>query len=167
MTLQQTIEEIFNRWSWADNADELVSHVASGQYEDPFPVIAGYLFHDNRNFQGYAFEIMMRIDPERSMDYAGTLLHDESWHFAVCHLIARCGGTKQVQPQVIDILLRSPSTGTRVMAAHALGRIGDANAVPALQYAQEYDHDRDSGGWRVSIAATEAIEKIQGALHTR
>ena len=49
------------------------------------------------------------------------------------------------------------------MAALALGRIGDKNAIPVLQHAGKHDHEVDSGGWSVSTIAPRVIVKIQNA----
>ena len=59
-----------------------------------------------------------------------------------------------------DILRHDPEVSVRLIAADALGKLGDKRALPALQWAQEHDDGEDFEGRSVKVAVVKAIEEI-------
>lgn len=77
-----------------------------------------------------------------------------------CSLLARTKST-QLLDRLMDVLAADPSADVRVIAAYALGWIGDVRALSALNKAFKKDHEQDSEGVTVSDEAQEAIKKIR------
>ena len=70
-------------------------------------------------------------------------------------------GDKRLVPRFIE-LLGHEDESVRRFAAHALGRLGDPRALPALERPADTDpHQYENGVYGVRKAAAEAIEKIQ------
>ena len=70
-------------------------------------------------------------------------------------------GDRRLTPRLVELLGHKDEV-IRRFAAHALGRIGDSQALPALEHLAENDpHQYENGVYGVREAAREAIERIR------
>jgi HEAT repeat protein len=108
-----------------------------------------------------AAEALVRIEAQTGVDLVIPLLSDFDssvrWH--TCGLLHDFGDERAVKP-LIKVLLEDSEGDVRLAAAYALEKIGDATALPALQWAQQYDQGADYEGRLVSEVAAEAIRGI-------
>ena len=87
--------------------------------------------------------IMVRIDTAEKLGSVGSGMSDTSQR-------------QRIVKALIHSLREDGQFGVRIAAAAALGAIGDASAIPALQEAAERD-----GNWRVEKSASAAMRRIQ------
>ena len=131
---------------------------------EPAPVIGvltGLLDSPNPDLRCDAAEALLRLDPEQTIDLVLPLLNDPistvRWYTG--GLLHDFGDSRAIPPLLN--LLDDPDADVRHVAAYALGAIGHPSALPALCRAAQLDHATDQLGYRVSDAATEAIQNIQ------
>ncbi|MBI5953416.1 MAG: HEAT repeat domain-containing protein [Chloroflexi bacterium] len=77
----------------------------------------------------------------------------------VCGILGNCGD-KTATEGLIDRLRNDKDANVRVVAAHALGRMGDTRALPDLAWSRDHDFSLDKDGWSVSTIAEKAIKEI-------
>ncbi|KAB2903000.1 MAG: HEAT repeat domain-containing protein [Anaerolineae bacterium] len=87
-------------------------------------------------------------------------VNDADKRFRVVRLLGEYG-TEQVVPTLVKMLKEEPEPGIRLMVAITLGAIGDKQAIPALQWSAEHDHDVDHEGVPVSYEAKQAIKRLE------
>ena len=111
-----------------------------------------------------AAESLLRIDSNQTIDLVLPLLADleSTVRWATCGLLHDFGD-QRVIPWLVPVLLNDPAADVRLMAAYALGEIGDHSTLPSLRQASQSDDGEDYEGRRVRDAATEAIENILAA----
>jgi HEAT repeat protein len=82
-----------------------------------------------------------------------------------CGLLSTCDDQEATVP-LMDVMRNDPKASTRMLAAFALGKVGDRRAITALQWVEQHDSGTDWEGRHVSDAATDAIREIL-ARHPR
>jgi HEAT repeat protein len=109
-----------------------------------------------------AAEALMWIDPKQGTEIVLSLLSDldATVRWNACGLLYDFGDHRAT-PRLVEVLRDDAESDVRLIAAHALGRVGDLSAVPFLRHAARVDTGQDYEGRRVSEAAQEAIESIQ------
>ncbi len=112
-----------------------------------------------------AAEALLRIDSAKALDLVIPLLTDsiESVRWNVCGLLHDFANWQAVPP-LVRVLLHDPAGCVRMMAAWALGGIGDTLAIPALQEAVDSDPGTDHEGRSVRDTAMQAIQDIEGRV---
>lgn len=105
--------------------------------------------------------ILYRLDHERAFSFLARCLKDpdadvRNW---VVQLLGSYG--EKITPLLIPLLQSDPSPDVRCCAAGMLGYFGTPDALPALRYAAEHDHERDFDGDPVSSIAKHAIKQIK------
>ena len=104
---------------------------------------------------------MAKLDARKFQTELINSLTDEDpivrWY--VSGLLRDFGDTRAV-PALLR-LVGDPDPGVRVIAVHALGRIGNQACTPVLQMALTHDIVEDAQGRTVRKAAQEAIDEIQ------
>lgn len=78
----------------------------------------------------------------------------------ICGLLGNCRD-KVALDILIERLQSDVSADVRVVAAYALGKIGDRKALPILIWAKDYDLSIDFEGVVVSQQANRAIDEIE------
>ncbi len=78
----------------------------------------------------------------------------------ICGLLGNCGDKKAVDA-LIDRLRNDISADVRVVAAYALGKIGDPKAEADLRWAKDHDLAVDFQGWSVSDQSIKALDEIE------
>jgi HEAT repeat protein len=105
--------------------------------------------------------LLAEYSPKTTVPYLLDLIDSEnaSMRRMCCGYLSRAR-EKSTVPLLVELLENDPSPDVREMAAFALGKIGDPQAIPHLRRAQKTDHARDSEGGLVSESAKRAIERI-------
>jgi HEAT repeat protein len=120
------------------------------------------LGHADPEIRSDAAEALMRIDAKQGTTAVLQLLSDTNpdvrWY--TCGVLYDFGD-ERATPRLVKVLLEDPEGYVRLIAAHALGNVGDLSAVPSLSHAAQFDTGKDYEGRRVSEAAKEAIESIE------
>jgi HEAT repeat protein len=110
-----------------------------------------------------AAEALVRIDPKCALDVILPLLNDPvssvRWH--ICGLLHDFGD-ERASAHLVKVLLEDPEGDVRLLAAAALGNVGNHTVIPALRQAQQFDDGIDYEGRRVRDMAAEAIDSILG-----
>jgi len=73
----------------------------------------------------------------------------------------------RVIPALCQVLASDKDSDVRFIAAQSLGKVGDASAIPALEYAADHDIGTDYEGRPISDEAGKAIELIRTRLGQR
>ena len=104
-----------------------------------------------------AAKAIVTLDPHRAVPVLLPLLDDadESVRLSICDLFRTMHDARTVEPLVAH-LQTDPSADVRMIAASALGNIGDVRALPALYWATDHDPGRDYRGCPVRTAAATA-----------
>ncbi len=108
-----------------------------------------------------ASEALLLIDADQAIDRIPPLVTDpvSAVRWNTCGLLHDFGDRRAI-PMLVQVLLGDPEGDVRLMAAYALGEIGDHTAVSALRQASQSDDGTDHEGRRVRDAAAEAAERI-------
>lgn len=77
----------------------------------------------------------------------------------ICGILSTYGD-ERVMEDLVHVLENDPAPDVRMLAAFALGRIGDERAIPVLIKARDNDLGVDFEGRSLSDAATDAFETI-------
>lgn len=85
---------------------------------------------------------------------------DAALRLHICGLLGNCEGKIAVEG-LVDRLRKDEDANVRVMAAQALGRVGDIRATSYLIWSRDYDFSLDKDGWSVSVIAAKAIVEIE------
>lgn len=128
----------------------------------------GELFaHENQDTVCDAARITMMLDSKQGTKAVVSLMKHPSGtvRWCACSLFhdyaSACDlGDGVVLKELVNALLADQKDNVRLMAADALGNIGDLAALPALQHAAENDKGEDWEGRTVADAARRAIERI-------
>jgi HEAT repeat protein len=145
----------------AEREDALVKLLAFNTEELVEVLSAILLSNQGPDIQGYAADALVRVDPRRGRRLIIPLLKspDPTLRWLVCGLLSNHGDEEAVAP-LVSVLCADPEADVRLTAAFALGKIGDPQALSALQWVQQYDDGTDFEGRRVSDAAAQAITEI-------
>jgi HEAT repeat protein len=119
------------------------------------------LGHPNDKLRYYASDMLLELEPGASLEALLPLLqdHDKHLRYNLCTKLCYFGNSRAVDA-LIHVLNKDQSSDVRLMAAVALGRIGDPRAVLALQQAVTDDFECDFQGEPISYAAARAIQNI-------
>ncbi len=129
---------------------------------EPLLALLDQLLDDeDENIRTDAAVILATVDFDRSLDrFLGFLrTPDAAMRWMVCGLLSRHGDERAMEP-LIQVLLSDDWPDTRMLAAFALGKIGDRRALEALRYAKQHDQGVDYENRTVRDAASEAISAI-------
>jgi HEAT repeat protein len=77
----------------------------------------------------------------------------------ICYRLRELPDLRSIQP-LISVLQNDVSGTNRFWAADALGAIGSLKAIPALEYARDFDAGTDDEGRPISLPARRAIAEI-------
>lgn len=143
------------------NVRKVIAELQTGDYGDPFPVLATYLNHPNEQVQTRVARIMMELNSERASEYMLALLDHEDWRFEICYLVARYGGAVELVEPIGKLLSTSDDADTRYMAVVALKVMGDKRSIPMLVNVIQSDKGFDHDGNSISDMAREAILYIE------
>jgi HEAT repeat protein len=128
---------------------------------DTLSSILSHQGHHNPEIRYRAAEVLVKVDPERGrrliLPYLGS--PDSVLRWLVCGLLSNHGDETATMP-LVSVLRDDPEPRVRMLAAFALGKVGDERAIPALEWAREHDDGTDWEGRRVSDSAADAIEEI-------
>jgi HEAT repeat protein len=104
---------------------------------------------------------MMQVDNQRAIPLLLPLLNDSDieMRFHLCGLLSVYGSNREVEALVP--ILHDPEPDVRHIAAFALGKIGDENALPALEWVVANDKGTDYEGRPIHVMASEAIQAIK------
>jgi HEAT repeat protein len=108
-----------------------------------------------------AAEALLRVDAKVGTEAVLILLDDadSAVRWNTCGLLYDFG-TERATSRLLELLCKDPEPDVRLIAADALGNLGDLSAVPGLRDAEQFDRGEDHEGRQVSEAAKEAIESI-------
>ena len=116
---------------------------------------------EDENIRTDAAVILAAVDFDQSLARLLGFLRspDTAMRWTVCGLLSRHGDERVVKP-LIQVLLSDEWADIRMLAAFALGKIGDRRAIEALRYAEQHDQGVDYENRTVRDAASEAISAI-------
>ncbi len=103
-----------------------------------------------------------RLRGERGIDKLVLILENDSFLvtcYHAAHILGDIGNRRVVEPLINA--LENRDNWVRAEAAEALGKIGDEQALPALQRLAEKDAGVDLRGRPIKEIASEAIERIK------
>lgn len=147
----------FNR----EERDDAVSKLKQFEREKTIHILSELLHETDQDLRCDAAEALVRIDSDRTMSLLFPLLRDDDstvrWN--TCGLLHDFGDERAI-PWLIDVLSDDPQGDIRLIAAYALGEIGDNSALPVLHRAVQLDDGIDSDGRTIRQAAEEAIQRI-------
>jgi HEAT repeat protein len=125
-------------------------------------VLTQVLNSQDSNLRCQAAETLVKLDPDYGVRQILPYLEtpDSTLRWVICGLLSTHGDKKAVLP-LVNVLQNDSEADVRMLAAFALGRIGDQRAISALEWAREHDEGTDYEGRRVSDVAADAILKIQ------
>ncbi len=129
---------------------------------EPLLALLDQLLDDeDENVRTDAAVIFAAVDLDRSLDRLLGFLRtpDAAMRWTICGLLSRHGDERAVEP-LIQVLLSDDWPDTRMLAAFALGEIGDRRALEALRYVEQHDQGVDYENRTVRDAASEAISII-------
>lgn len=111
--------------------------------------------------RGYVQDILYYLDRERAFSFLVRCLADPDANVraGAVELLGWYG--ERITPFLIPLLQNDSSPDVRCVAAGMLGYFGTPDALPALRYAAEHDHERDFDGDPVSSIAKHAIKQIK------
>jgi HEAT repeat protein len=160
MDLERVVTELFDRYTWAEDIDDLIADLKTGRYGDPIPYLASFLQNPDTALQSYALNAMLAIDEEHALDYVLPLLSDPRRQFAICCWLARAGVSKRAVLPLTEVLRSSPDANARYMAAAALGEMGDERAIDTLTQAVQQDTGHNHEGSSIRDMAASALAAI-------
>lgn len=132
---------------------------------DRLQVIKGLrsrLSHEVSEVRCMAAEALMKVCGSEGLQFILRLLADQDSTVRWCAAgISHDFSDVRAVPDLIRVVTGDPEADVRLVAAQALGRIGDATALGALRTVAEHDLGEDYEGRKVAAAAAEAIEQIQ------
>jgi HEAT repeat protein len=113
------------------------------------------------NLSCQAAKILVDLDPLVGVRLVLPHLNspDSTLRWVICGLLSNHGNKEAVLP-LVNVLKNDSEADVRMLAAFALGKIGDRRAIPTLQWAQQHDYGIDYEGRRVSDVAKDAIREI-------
>lgn len=124
-------------------------------------ILRDMLGNPDGNIRGDAAEELLRIDLGIGILLMLPLLDDPVPYFRqhICGLLHDFGDESVVDP-LIRVILNDSDSDVRYTACYALGEVGDARAIPSLQWVHQNDLGTDYVDRPVSEMAREAIEEI-------
>ena len=150
------IDDIIRRW----DVYERIRQFTHSELVQAGTLVLNMVCEQNTKF--YTVELLAEDEPDLVLPFLLESLHStypdvRRWS---CGILAETGSL-QAANRLMYILAYDPSADVRVVAAYALGRIGDPRAIPALMHAIEKDYEQDFEGIKVSDEAEEAIKRIR------
>lgn len=150
------IDDITRRW----DVYERIRQFTHSELAKAGALVLNMVCEQNTKF--YTIELLVEDEPDLVLPFLLESLHStypdvRRWS---CGMLAETGSLKAAN-RLMYVLVYDPSADVRVIAAYALGRIGDPRALPALIQASENDHEHDFDGIAVSDVAQEAVKKIR------
>jgi HEAT repeat protein len=116
-------------------------------------------------FQARAIDGMVKISREDAEALATRFLNDPASHLHLHAVRALWNiASRRSVPLIINALKYDREQLARSWAAFALGDLGDASALPALEAAAENDNGTDHEGRPIRDTARKSIEKIRSRL---
>jgi len=114
----------------------------------------------------YAAELIAESNDKKRADRILPLIQhvDPVLRRHVCGLLGNCGDEVAIDA-LIEKLQSDTSADVRVVAAFALGKIGNKRSLLALISARDYDFSTDFEGMAVSKQAILAIKEIEQQNH--
>ncbi|MEZ4709785.1 MAG: HEAT repeat domain-containing protein [Caldilineaceae bacterium] len=136
--------------------------------ESTLQILQEFLTSPDSKFRYYASDILLELDTKMSQEFVLPLLKDvdEYIRHNLCTKLCYYGDYQAVNA-LIDVLNNDQSNDVRLMAAVALGRIGDKRAIPHLLNTIAHDSGYDSQGEPVSSAAKRAVDNITNRSHSK
>ena len=123
--------------------------------------------YPNSEVRYRATEAIASIDPYGCPRLLLPFLNDPDWiiRSEVCGRIYNYGyiyheNFEEAVLPLTEILRHDSEVSVRMIAADALGKLGDKRAIPALQWAREHDDGEDWEGRSVKNVVVKAIEEI-------
>lgn len=116
----------------------------------------------NARMRGRAFYAILTIQGFDRVQFLLDLFDRSSvdWQIACCQELARFPDPRAIA-KLCCILLEAADPDLRYTAAESLAAIGDATALPALDFAQQHDTGTDYEGFPVAEMAGEALQQTQ------
>ncbi len=121
------------------------------------------LLHPDPSRRCDAIELLLLIDPQKNLELVTPLLDDPLSFVRLC-VCTEFEFNEMYQIELLNpmikLLLEDSDPDVRYNAAFILGRIGDDRALPALEWAVQYDKGQDYEEDLVSARANWAIQEI-------
>lgn len=126
--------------------------------------VSPLLNHSDPEIRCDAIELLLLCNPLKTISSILPLLSDpvDFVRNCVCQELEfnEFYDQKVIDP-LINCLLHDPFNDVRYRAAVLLGKIGDSKAIPALEWAIEFDKGENYEGDSISSRAKWALEEIQ------
>jgi HEAT repeat protein len=126
-------------------------------------IIKTTLSHPDPERRCDAIELLLLIDPKKNLELVIPLLDDQISYVRLC-VCTEFEFNEMYSLELLDpmikLLLNDSDSDVRYQAAFFLGRIGDERALPALEWAAQYDQGKDYEEDLVSARAKWALQEI-------
>ncbi len=112
--------------------------------EEVIPILQRVFYQERDVIQSRAFTAIMSIQAFDKVKFLLDLINlsSPSWRAAYCEELSRFHDARAIT-QLCEMLEDDSDPDLRYVAAESLGKMGDATAVEALEYAQKHDKGKN------------------------
>lgn len=141
------------------HARQLLQHYGNARV---FQAAVRMLASEHPETRGYGAEMVLRLDRQQGVLLVLSLLTDplDGVRAEICSLLHDLGDARAVE-RLTSVLLEDSSLTVRYLATDALETVGDARALPALEWAAQHDAGTDWEGRPIAWSAHAAMQAIR------